>query len=129
MTMRKIVLGLTALLAATGLILTFFAAAGFGPGWRKAVSLAHIWAGVLFLVMFALYAWDHVSANRHWLRRPAQVTFTGAAQTLAAVVIMLTGIVLLLYGDVTWPLLRGAHHWLTYLLVASILLHIVSRKK
>jgi len=127
--MRKIVLVLTAFLAATGLVLTFYAAAGFDPAWRKWASITHIWAGVFFLVMFTLYAWDHISANRHWLRIPALVTFTGAAQTGSAVVIMLTGIVLLLYGNVAWDVLRNFHHWLTYALVASIVLHYLSRKR
>ena len=126
--MRKIVLILTAFLSLTGLVLTFYAAAGFDPGWRKAASLAHIWGGVLFLVMFSLYAWDHVMANRHWLRIPALVTFTGAWQTLAAAVLMATGIVLLLYGNVAWVMLRNLHHWLTYALLASITLHFLSRK-
>ncbi len=126
--MRKIVLILTALLAATGLALTFYAAMGLDPGWRKGLSLAHIWGGVFFLVMFSLYAWDHISANRRWLRRTAPVTFTGVAQAAAAAVIILTGLVLLLYGNVAWPLLRAAHHWLTYLLLASIGLHFLSKK-
>jgi hypothetical protein len=126
--MRKIVLILTAILAATGLLLTFYAAAGLDLGWRKAVSLAHIWGGVLFLVMFTLYAWDHIIANRRWLRIPALVTVTGAVQTLSAVVIMVTGIVLLLYGNVAWQVLRDFHHWLTYAIVASIALHFLSRK-
>ena len=77
---------------------------------------------------FSLYAWDHISTNRRWLRRLAPVTFTGVAQTAAAAVIIFTGLVLLLYGTVAWPLLRAAHHWLTYLLLASIGLHFWSKK-
>ena len=126
--MRRILLIVTALLAVSGLLLTFYAPLDFDLAWRKWLSLIHIWGGVFFLVVFALYAWDHISANRHWLRIPALVTFSGTVQTCAAVLIVLTGIVLMLYGNVAWPTLRTLHHWLTYLLAASLLLHRYSRK-
>ena len=75
--MRKAVLTLTAVLAASGLLLTFFAPLQLDPSWRKWASLLHIWGGVLFLAVFTLYAWEHIPANRRWLRIAAQVTFTG----------------------------------------------------
>lgn len=126
--MRKIVLLVAGLLAATGLPLTFFSADQLSGGWRKAFSLFHTWAGVLFLVVFALYAWDHISARRRWLRILARVTVSGLTQTAASLVIIASGVVLLLYGDQAWLALRAAHHWLTYLLAASIVLHYLSPK-
>ncbi len=126
--MRKAVLILTAVLAASGLLLTFFAPLQLDPSWRKWASLLHIWGGVLFLAVFTLYAWEHIPANRHWLRIAAQVTFTGITQTGAAVLLMVTGIVLLLYGNAAWGLLRDLHHWLTYALAVSIILHVLSSK-
>ena len=126
--MRKIVLILTGLLAATGLLLTFYAPLELDPGRRKYFSLLHIWGGFFFLAAFSLYAWDHISRNRHWLKIAAQVTFTGVAQTTAAMVLIVTGVVLMLYGNVAWEALRGVHHWLTYLLLGSLVLHFFSRK-
>ena len=126
--MRKIVLILVSVLVLSGLPLTYFVPLGQAPDWRKWVSLLHIWGGVLFLAIFSLYAWEHISDNRHWLRRAALTTFTGVTQTASGVLLILTGIVLLLYGNAVWEALRGVHHWLTYLLAASVILHIVSRK-
>jgi len=126
--MRTIVLWVTVLLSLSGLVLTFHTNLGIALDWRKWVSLLHIWAGVFYLVIFVLYAWDHISLNRHWLRIFSAVTVTGVLQTLAATVIILSGIVLLLYGEVAWPTLRGFHYWLTYVLAASIATHYLSPK-
>lgn len=126
--MRKIVLILAAALALTGLALTLLPGETLPPAWRKAFSLLHIWGGQFFIVVFALYAWDHISTNRRWLRRARGVTLSGATQTLAAAVIIGTGVVLLLYGEQAWEALRTAHHWLTYLMAASIVAHFLSPK-
>ena len=74
------------------------------------------------------YAWDHISHNRAWLRRLRGVTLSGGVQTVSAALLMLSGVVLLLYGDQVWPLLRTTHHVLTYSLLASIGLHYLFRK-
>lgn len=126
--MRKIVLLLTVLLTLSGLVLAWFAPLELDVALRKWFSLFHIWVGVFFLVVFTMYAWDHISANRRWLRIVALVTATGITQTFSALVIILTGIVLLLYGNVAGATLRGLHHWFSYVLAASIALHYFSRK-
>jgi len=126
--MRKLVLLVTVLLTLTGLALSFEESLGVSPDWRKWLALAHIWAGLLYLVIFALYAWDHISLNRHWLRVFSAVTVTGVLQTGTAAVIILSGVVLMLYGEVAWPTLLAFHYWLTYVLAASILTHYLSPK-
>ena len=126
--MRKIVLLLIVVLTLSGLVLAWFAPLELDVALRKWFSLFHIWVGVFFLVIFTMYVWDHVSANRRWLRIMALVTATGVTQTFSALLIMLTGIVLLLYGNVAGVTIRGLHHWFSYALVVSILLHYFSRK-
>lgn len=126
--MRIIVIAVTALLALSGLGVRFEQTLGIGAGGLKALSLVHIWGGVFYLVIFSLYGWDHISAHRKLLLSTRTVTLTGATQTLAAVVIMLTGIVLLLYGNAAWPTLHLIHYWLTYPLLAAIALHFLSPK-
>ena len=126
--MRKLVIALVLILGVSGLVLVFGAPGRTGAGWAKFVSLTHIWLGFFFLVLFPLYAWDHISHNRAWLRRVGGVTLSGAVQTVCAALLILTGVVLLLYGDQVWPRLRFAHHVLTYPLLASIGLHFLSRK-
>lgn len=127
--MRKIVIGLTVVLALTGLL------AGFGGPLRLSVHqvkwlfIAHIWVGFFFIVLFPLYAWDHVSANRRWLKRPAAVTLTGSVQVLSALLLIVTGVLLYLYGVQTWQAVRDWHHWLTYPLAAAIAVHYLSPKR
>lgn len=126
--MRKIVLLLTVVLALSGLVLVWFAPLNLDTALRKWFSLIHIWVGVFYLVIFTMYALDHIRANRRWLRIFALVTATGVTQTFSALLIMLTGIVLLLYGNAAGATLRGLHHWFSYALVGSIALHFLSRK-
>lgn len=127
--MRTILLLLIGWLALTGVALVFGDPLGLpGSGWEKALSLGHIWGGLLFLVIFPMYAWDHVRANRAWLRVLAGVTASGLTQLTAGVLLAVTGLVLLAYGEAAWTLLRDGHHWLTYLLLAALVGHYLSPK-
>lgn len=126
--MRKLVVLLTLLLGASGILLVLMRQLAPGAEWVRWFSLLHTWGGNFFLVLLPLYAWDHISTNRAWLRVPSLVTATGIAQTLAAVLLMATGVLLLLYGAGVWPAVRQTHHWLTYVLGAALLLHALSRK-
>jgi hypothetical protein len=126
---RKIVIVLVALLTVTGLLVGFQSALGLPSGLNRILSLLHLWGGVFFIVMFPLYAWDHIRHNRHWLRVAGGVTGSGVGQTLAAALLIGTGALLLLYGVEAWPTARRLHHWLTYALVASLLLHYLSPKR
>ena len=127
--MRKIVVGMTLLLAVTGVALVV--AGAFGREWRggSLVSLVHIWGGLFFAVIFPLYAWDHIQANRRWLRAWSWVSASGVVQAAAAVLIILTGITLYLYGAQAWAWLRDLHHWPTYPLVAALAVHYLSPKR
>ncbi len=126
--MRKIVVALIVLLALTGLLLVFAEQLGLPAPRINLVALAHIWLGLFFSVLFPLYGWDHVKANRHWLRAVSLVTFSGATQAVAGTVLLLSGVLLLLYDVEVWPRVRVLHHGLTYLLGASLTLHFLSPK-
>ncbi len=126
--MRQLVVVATLLLALTGLAVTYALIPVDLSGTRKAVVLAHIWLGVAYLVIFPLYAWDHVRANRHWLGVVRATTISGLVQLTCGTVLLLTGLVLLAYGG-AWLLgLRGVHHWLTYPLLAALAWHFLSPK-
>lgn len=126
--MRKIVVAMTVLLTVTGLALVM--AGWVGAEWRDGslVALAHIWGGLFFLVIFPLYAWDHIMAHRNRLRSWGGLSISGVVQSTAAAVIILSGVVLYLYGDQTWNGLRNLHHWPTYPLVAALAAHYLSPK-
>ncbi len=126
--MRRIVVVLVIALTVSGVALGFGGPLGLGRELRQLLSIVHTWAGWFFLVLFPLYAWDHIRANRQWLRVPALVTFSGAVQALAAAVLILSGLVLLAYGVEAWPLVRRLHHWLTYVLAGALTLHFLSPK-
>jgi cytochrome b subunit of formate dehydrogenase len=126
--MRKIVVVMTIALTVTGGMLAFPEPFGAWVSEGRMVALIHLWVGLFFLVAFPLYAWEHIGKNRRWLRRAALVTFSGSSQTLAAVVLILSGIVLYLYGSQAWATARWLHHWSTYLLAAALLLHFLARK-
>jgi hypothetical protein len=127
--MRRIVIGTVIVLSVTGLALILPKLWGLVLPQAQAVSLVHIWGGLFFLVIFPLYAWDHVGANRRWLRRAVPLTFSGAVQIGSGTLLILSGVVLLVYGSQAWAWARTLHHLLTYLLAASLLLHYLSPKR
>ena len=126
--MRKIVVALTVLLTCSGLLLTFGESIGLEIRAVQWVSIGHIWGGVFFLVVFPLYAWDHISTNRAMLRRFVPLTLSGVVQTASAIVLILTGVVLFLYGGQAWLALRQWHHWVTYPLAGALTLHFLLPK-
>lgn len=126
--MRTLVLIVTAFLTLTGVSLVWVFTSSYQDEGQRWVSLGHIWGGLFFMVIFPMYAWDHVTTNRRWLLRLRLVSASGWFQLLSGGVLILTGMVLLLYGQQAWATLRQAHHWLTYPLAASILLHFAAKK-
>ena len=126
--MRKIVIAMTVLLTCSGLLLAFGGAVGLEIGVVKWLSIGHIWGGLFFVVVFPLYAWDHISTNRAMLRRFGPLTLSGLLQTASATVLILTGVVLFLYGTQAWLGLRQWHHWFTYPLVGALTLHFLVPK-
>jgi hypothetical protein len=126
--MRRALLLLIAVLVVSGLPLVPIAGGDAAPGWRKALALLHIWGGLFFLVLFPLYAWDHVRANRAWLSRWAWVTGSGVTQLASGSLLLLSGLLLLLYQSQAWTALRTLHHGLTYVLLGALIIHFLARK-
>jgi hypothetical protein len=79
------------------------------------VAVLHIWAGFFFLVIFPMYSLDHIKAHAYRLRRIVQL--------LAGIGLILSGVLLWLYGVETLSLPREVHIILTVVLVASLLTH------
>lgn len=127
--MRKLVVLATLLLALSGLLLTFAQLTDPQAGARKAVALAHIWVGVAYLVIFPLYAWDHIRTNRRWLTVLRALTVSGLTQLTGGIVLLATGLVLLAYGGAFLRGVRDVHLWATYPLVAALAWHWLSPKR
>ena len=127
--MRKIVIILSAALVLTGLTLYYAPMAGLPIGDYPIVELIHIWGGWFFIVTFLLYAIDHISGHRHWLRRAAPITLSGITQSLSALVLIFSGVVLFLYGTEVWETMRAWHHWWTYPFALALTAHFLSPKR
>ncbi len=127
--MRKLLLILVALLTLSGLLIAYGKLPDPIAGWQKASVLGHTWGGLVFVVVFILYAWDHVGTNRRWLRVWAGLTLSGLLQLTVGVVLILTGLVMLAYAGHIWNALRWLHNVLTYVLIASLTWHWLSPKR
>jgi hypothetical protein len=127
--MRKLLLIATLLLSVSGLFIAFAHLPDPQAGVQKITVLAHIWIGVAYLVIFPLYAWDHISKNRRWLKAARALTVSGLLQLTCGIVVLLTGMVLLAYGGAFLLGLRSVHHWVTYPLLAALAWHYLSPKR
>lgn len=93
-----------------------------------AVSLLHIWAGILFIAIFPLYSWDHIKGHSDRLRKISLVAATGVIQFFAGIGLIISGIPLLLYSADVLEFPRYIHLILTGVLALSIILHKISEK-
>lgn len=87
------------------------------------LSIAHLWIGMLFLVTFPLYAWDHITTHNKWLRKFSLRTISGLLQLSSGVMLILTGVILYLYGIQSWSTAKELHWDFTLLLLFALLLH------
>ena len=93
-----------------------------------AVSLLHIWAGIIFFVIFPLYSWDHIKGHSDRLRKISLVTATGVLQFFAGMGLIISGIPLLLYSVDVLEFPRYIHLILTFALALSLILHKILEK-
>ena len=93
-----------------------------------AVSLLHIWVGIIFIVIFPLYSWDHIKGHSDRLRKISLVTATGILQFFAGMGLIFSGIPLLLYSADVLEFPRYIHLILTFVLALSLILHKISEK-
>ena len=122
LTMRKLVVLICVFLIITGILLTYFK-------WlplleeEKLVSILHIWLGFFFIVIFPMYAWDHIRTHRQRLKSLSFVSVSGGSQFLAGIGLIVSGIILLLYGMDSLTIPAELHEILTYVLMATLILH------
>ena len=111
--MRKLVVLICIFLIISGLLLSF-------PEWNlwfeheELLVLFHIWLGLFFMVIFPMYAWDHIRTHRHRLKSLTPVSFTGGSQLMAGIGLILSGLILLLYSPGGLRLASDSHEILTH---------------
>ena len=120
--MRKLVVLICIFLIISGLLLTF-------PEWNlwyeheELLVLFHIWLGLFFMVIFPMYAWDHIRTHRQRLKSLTPVSFTGGSQLIAGIGLILSGLILLLYSSGGLRLASDSHEILTYVLILTLIFH------
>ena len=120
--MRKLVVLICIFLIISGLLLSF-------PEWNlwfeheELLVLFHIWLGLFFMVIFPMYAWDHIRTHRHRLKSLTPVSFTGGSQLMAGIGLILSGLILLLYSSGGLRLASDIHEILTYVLILTLIFH------
>ena len=93
-----------------------------------ATSLLHIWAGFFFLVIFPMYAWNHILGHADRLRKFSLVMLSGILQFFTGLGLIISGIPLVLYAADVLYFPREIHLVLTFVLAGSLILHKFSRK-
>ena len=89
----------------------------------KISELVHIWLGLIFMVVFPIYSWDHIRSHRQRLKIISRISISGGMQLMTGTGLIVTGIILLLYSADALPLPAEVHELLTYVLVGTLILH------
>ena len=120
--MRKLTVLICIFLIFSGLLLAY-------PEWlslgdhEKIAELVHIWLGLIFMVVFPIYSWDHIRSHRQRLKIISQISISGGIQLMTGTGLIVTGIILLLYSADTLSLPAEVHELLSYVLVGTLILH------
>ena len=120
--MRKLVVLICVFLIISGLLLSF-------PEWnlwleyQELLVLFHIWLGFFFMVVFPMYAWDHIRTHRQRLKTLSLISLTGGGQFLTGIGLIFSGLILMLYGSEGLILASNSHELLTYALILTLIFH------
>ena len=120
--MRKLVVLICVFLIISGLLLSF-------PEWnfwleyQELLVLFHIWLGFFFMVVFPMYAWDHIRTHRQRLKTLSLISLTGGVQFLTGIGLIFSGLILMLYGSEGLILASNSHELLTYALILTLIFH------
>ena len=125
--MRKLTVLISILLIFSGLLITYPSLYPFGD-YKKLLLLIHIWLGCFFLVIFPMYAWDHIKTNKKYLKTFNMKSISGASQFFVGLILILSGIVLLLYNSNSLIISRYIHEIFTYLIVLTFIIHSISKR-
>ncbi len=114
------------------LILTFcLVISGFWLAWKPPKPgfslplIFHLWAGFFFILVFPVYAWEHIKERRAFLRY-FTIASSGMLQCMAGGVLIMTGVLLFLYEDNQLDWVQSLHfHW-TWGLLVIFIYHVIA---
>ncbi|MBF0287865.1 MAG: hypothetical protein HQM14_08605 [SAR324 cluster bacterium] len=80
------------------------------------------------MVIFPMYAWDHIQTHRNHLQHVSWISSSGVLQLFSGLGLIGSGIVLLLYGSNKLMLSTEVHFILTFVLTGSLIAHFLIKK-
>ena len=125
--MRKLVITSTIFLTISGIVLAYPRLFPWADK-SSAIYLLHLWVGFFFLVIFPIYSWDHIKKNVQRLKKISFLTISGITQFLTGLGLIISGMPLLIFGKEVLRLVGQVHLILTFVLIASLILHKFSKK-
>ena len=125
--MRKLVVSSCIFLIISGMVLIYQEQFSWKQG-ASVVSILHLWTGMVFIVIFPIYAWDHIYGHRGRLKQLSWVSASGGIQLVSGLGLILSGIILMLYGGTVLPTPTLIHEILTFVLGPSLLIHSLIKK-
>ena len=120
--MRKLVVLICVFLIISGILLSF-PERNLLLEYQELLVLFHIWLGFFFIVVFPMYAWDHIRTHRQRLKTLSLISFTGGVQFLTGIGLIFSGLILMLYGSEGLILASNSHELLTYALILTLIFH------
>lgn len=81
------------------------------------------------MVLFPLYAWEHIRLHRQRILPWSRQSLSGITQLIGGIILILSGIVLLLYKRGVLPTMESIHYGVTLILIISIAVHFFSKRK
>ena len=120
--MRKLVVLICVFLIISGLLLSF-SKWNLWLEYQELLVLFHIWLGFFFMVVFPMYAWDHIRTHRQRLKTLSLISLTGGVQFLTGIGLIFSGLILMLYGSEGLILASNSHELLTYALILTLIFH------
>lgn len=127
--MHAPIVGLIVLLIVSGLAAHIGREERWPQNWIRLIALVHMWGGLFMLIAFPLYLWEHLRTNRAWLKRVRLRSLSGWVQGFSAAGLIITGTILLAYGEETWQNIKHIHYVLSFVFVLALLIHRLSPRR
>ncbi|MDX2471018.1 MAG: hypothetical protein QNL04_10630 [SAR324 cluster bacterium] len=122
--MKRVIQGLTVLLALSGFLLTPIAFVG-----NELITWVHLILGFFYTVIFLLFSYDHIIETKRDLKKATTMNLTGLIQLTLGSIVLITGFWIYLTGSTRLGIVSEAHLAATILFLASLALHFSKKKK
>ena len=116
--MKRVIQGLTVLLAISGFLLTPIAFVG-----NDLITWVHLILGFFYTVVFLLFCYDHIVETKRDFKKANTMNLTGLIQLTLGSIVLVTGFWIYLTGSTRLAIVSEAHLGATLLFLGSLALH------